>query len=178
MQASARSVLEGVKRKQSEVRQYQDLLTALNQLREHRKEFRKKGVCVGRVVLPSYCVAHIATPYTSCFLEDIVHNFYEQLEHFCSMVVCVSVLTICLPSGFHTHAHVYAHTHTHAGDVLPPDTDEVYTQKFKTLENLLSKQIKDYEGEEHTLRVLMAEEVREKMSSQQKQGGQLPGQVH
>lgn len=63
----------------------------------------------------------------------------------------------------------YVYVCVHSGEVLPPNTDEMYTHKFKELEELLSQQMSDYKDEEHTLRVLMAEEVQEKMSSQQTQ---------
>ncbi len=54
----------------------------------------------------------------------------------------------------------------HTGEVLPPDTDELYTRRYETLTDLLSGQLSEYQEEEHTLRVLMKEEVKEKMSSQ------------
>ncbi len=54
----------------------------------------------------------------------------------------------------------------HTGEVLPQDTDELYTRRYETLTNLLSGQLSEYQEEEHTLRVLMKEEVKEKMSSQ------------
>ena len=56
--------------------------------------------------------------------------------------------------------------HVPPGDVLPPDTDEVYNSRHDILERLLSERVREYEEEEHALRVLMREEVKEKMSTQ------------
>jgi len=58
----------------------------------------------------------------------------------------------------------------YSGEVVPFCSDDVFSEKHLELSKLLSQQMAEYEREEHTLRVLMMEEVREKMSNRQIQG--------
>ena len=61
-----------------------------------------------------------------------------------------------------------------SGDAPPIEADERFDKTHDSLVQLLTSQSAVYDGEEHALRVLMEEEVAEKMaSSSRDQGGQI-----
>ena len=54
-----------------------------------------------------------------------------------------------------------------SGDAPPIEADEQFSETYQSLIELLSQQAVVYEQEDHALRVLMAEEVQEKMTREQ-----------
>ena len=58
----------------------------------------------------------------------------------------------------------------HPGNAPPIEADEKFQSTHEALVELLTQQVGVYEREEHALRVLMEEEVLEKMQTHQKEG--------
>lgn len=56
------------------------------------------------------------------------------------------------------------------GDAPPIEADELFSETHQTLVELLSQQAVVYNQEEHALRVLMEEEVQEKMTEEREKG--------
>lgn len=57
-----------------------------------------------------------------------------------------------------------------SGDAPPIEADEKFQETHEALVEMLTQQSEVYKREEHALRVLMEEEVMEKMHSHQKEG--------
>ena len=60
----------------------------------------------------------------------------------------------------------------HTGNAPPVEEDERFSVVCSSLGTLLASQGSVYEREEHTMRVLMKEEVMEKMERSKKQAGE------
>ena len=60
----------------------------------------------------------------------------------------------------------------HAGDAPPIEEDERFAATCSSFNTLLTSRASVYESEEHALRVLMKEEVMEKMERSKRQAGE------
>ena len=61
---------------------------------------------------------------------------------------------------------------SYAGDAPPIEADELFTETHQSAVELLNQQSVVYEQEEHALRVLMEEELHEKMARENERAGQ------
>ena len=64
----------------------------------------------------------------------------------------------------------FSHCDPLPGDAPPIEADEKFSTNYESLVEMLTRQLSVYEREEHALRVLMEEEVKEKMHSHQTKG--------
>ena len=61
-----------------------------------------------------------------------------------------------------------------SGDAPPIEADEHFSETHQSAVDLLSQQSVVYEQEEHALRVLMEEELNEKMAREKERAGEVP----
>ena len=175
MQRAAGGVLGEVKLKQAEVRGLQRLASGLQELRELRRDSSKRRgertllhttYMYARVYSGACCTHTCIHVYT---LELAAHNFLGPV-----LTYTLELATYHFVWQVHVCTVTVHNNPSPSVPICPGDAplvaaDDQFSSSLSCLLSLLEVQARLYQEEEHALRVLMAEEVAERMAAREGQ---------